>query len=137
MSSILHLLLLTGAFASQQPDKSAKWYSIDETTQFQPALRRLAKEAESLDQDTLFADALDTYYDAYQTAWRYMGFHIECSPFEEYYENQRRDLQEDEYIEGDQRCRRLLLWAAVSFFEWFDTVSCIYEKLIFNAPFSR
>lgn len=117
------------ATAAQGPDRNGLWYAVDETTQFQPALRSLQDEMASdsdsdsggvpLQQDVLFADTLDTYYDAYQTAWRYMGFYVECSPFEEYYENQRRrrnrDLNENDQdnVDGEQRCRRLLLWAAV------------------------
>jgi hypothetical protein len=93
------------------PDKP--WYKIDETTEFQPALRRLE---ESLAQESIYADSIDTYYDAYQTAWRYLGFYVECTPFEENYQGNDEDDEEVRTENGQQRCRRNLLWAAVRYF---------------------
>lgn len=137
-AAALALVLSAAVKAEITPQRNGPWFKLDDGSEFQPALRRgLSKDSDNLYQESMFADTLDTYYDAYQTAWRYLGFYIECGSFQEnywknkdeYYENQEnengnedadnggRRLEEEEVDynarDGMQRCRRNLIWAAV------------------------
>eukprot|EP00980_Cylindrotheca_fusiformis_P030234 scaffold24580_cov113-Cylindrotheca_fusiformis.AAC.2 len=60
-----------------------------------------------------FVDSQTTEYDAYQTAWRYLGHIVKCGyPSDRYdEENQSHSNSGDQY-EGNHYCQRFLLWAA-------------------------
>lgn len=115
------------------PSADGLWYDLDETTQFQPAPLLRHRDLQQSDgsssyaQSSLFQDSLDTYYDPYQTAWRYLGFYVDCSPFDTTYDSQDyrqrvRHLEQNNNnnnnnggvnYQQQHRCRRYLLWAAV------------------------
>lgn len=54
----------------------------------------------------LFVDGAETYYDGYAQAWRYIGFYVDCNAAAN--NNNRRKLGDD----NDGGCVRYLLWAA-------------------------
>ena len=68
---------------------------------------------------TLFqADGLNTKYNTYATAWRYLGFYVDCSTSSNGNNNNKRDRERDLGGGGNDKnnnygCARYLLWAAV------------------------
>jgi hypothetical protein len=78
--------------------------------------------------ENIFIDGIETYYDEYSQAWRYLGFYIDCDAVVEDGDgedrkNRGRGLSGDD--EDRSGCMRYLLWAAVSnniFIIWRQTV---------------
>ena len=86
----------------------------------QSFMRHLAAGDTQGGYQTMFGgDAMNRYHDIYATAWRYIGFYIDCSNLysNNNNNNHERDLGEDNQEERDlgenQGCNRYLLWAAV------------------------
>lgn len=64
-----------------------------------------------------FVESKDTEYNAYQTAWRYLGHIVKCGyPSDRYdaSENSKSHDSREGYTMGNNYCQRFLLWAAVS-----------------------
>lgn len=88
-----------------------------------------------------FADGLETQYNDYAQAWRYLGIYVDCDAQEEQrrrrledgeeeegddaaaegddaagddQEEEQQDAEEEEEAEEDKYCYRYLLWGAVS-----------------------
>jgi hypothetical protein len=68
---------------------------------------------------TEFLDATSTYYDAYATAWRLLGFYIDCNANGQGDGHRRRRTKNRGLNEGNDEedgegegCQRFLLWAA-------------------------
>jgi len=85
----------------------------------QSFMRHLAAGDTQGGYQTMFGgDAMNRYHDIYATAWRYIGFYIDCSNLysNNNNNNHERDLGEDNQEERDlgenQGCNRYLLWAA-------------------------
>jgi len=99
------------------PSSGKEWYTLENGVEFQPSdetdleldhARKLWSKSKRQD-DPLFLDGSETYYDAYAQAWRLLGFYIDC-----------RHCQNGKsgaacVQSGEQTtCQRFLLWAAVS-----------------------
>ena len=65
-----------------------------------------------------YADTLNTTYDGYQQAWRYLRHMIKCGyPTARYYEQDSHSHSGDNnQYRGNNWCQRYLIWAAVSVF---------------------
>lgn len=126
-----------GATTAQErpPSTGQDWISLDKGIEFQPSSftagdgtllrqaqkRFLAEQSSSYQQNNvMYVDSTETYYDGYAQAWRYIGFYTDCDPNQYYYDSDRRrrrnrhdrDLNSGD---GDENpCVRYLLWAAVS-----------------------
>jgi hypothetical protein len=61
-----------------------------------------------------FVDSQNTYYDAYQTSWRYLGHMIKCGYPSDRYENGGSGSQDNQNYAGNNYCQRYIMWAAVS-----------------------
>jgi hypothetical protein len=105
--------------------------------------RRLAKNQVSTvgPQPSWLLDSADTHYTAYQQAWRYLGFYIDCNVQEDH--KRRRKLEDveaddDQWQQGsdgeeESGCQRYLLWAAyidldyqgggIGEYQFFDTTT--------------
>ncbi|CAJ1970274.1 unnamed protein product [Cylindrotheca closterium] len=63
-----------------------------------------------------FVESKDTEYNAYQTAWRYLGHIVKCGyPSDRYDEDNNDSKSHDSregYTMGNNYCQRFLLWAA-------------------------
>jgi hypothetical protein len=119
-----------------------EWMSLTESVDFMPSnnehssfLRNAQKRLLNYYRDE-FVDGLETQYDDYAQAWRYLGLYVDCSV---YADNKRRFLEEaeaqddnvadeaaaddvaeeaaeeEEVVDDGKTCKRYLLWAAVSF----------------------
>ena len=64
-----------------------------------------------------YADTMNSTYDGYQQAWRYLGHMIKCGyPTARYYEQHSHSGSGDNNgYRGNNWCQRYLIWAAVSF----------------------
>jgi hypothetical protein len=110
-----------------------EWMSLTKSVDFMPAntenspfLRNAQKRLLNYYKDE-FVDGLETQYDDYAQAWRYLGIFVDCSV---YADNNRRKLDEAaaegddvadeadaaaaEVVDDGITCKRYLLWAAVS-----------------------
>lgn len=97
------------------PDTGAQWTTLANGVEYQPAanlsplaemhLRQLTATYPTGNFEKMFVDGAETYYDEYAQAWRALGFFIDCGYQQT---DARRDLQE-----GEEGCRRYMLWAAV------------------------
>lgn len=63
-----------------------------------------------------YADTMNSTYDGYQQAWRYLGHMIKCGyPTARYYEqNSHSHSGDNNQYRGNNWCQRYLIWAAVS-----------------------
>ena len=118
-----------------------EWMSLSKSVDFMPAsnnensslLRKAQNRLLNYYKDE-FVDGLETQYDEYAQAWRYLGLYVDCNV---YADNKRRVLEEveeeDEEVEEEEQaeeevveeeevvddgkvCKRYLLWAAVRLF---------------------
>jgi hypothetical protein len=138
MAPLQSLLLVTVASlvsarsnSMTPPSTGQDWISMAQGIEFQPAaaeegstehqqralrhaqMRFLADESQQQQpqQQLSYVDSMETYYDAYAQAWRYVGFYTDCGPVQDDHRRRRnRKLNEDE----EDPCVRYLLWAAVS-----------------------
>ena len=130
-----------------------EWMSITKSVDYMPAsdnenssfLRKAQNRLLNYYKDE-FVDGLETQYDDYAQAWRYLGLFVDCNV---YADNKRRALDEveaedeemaeeeeaeeeaaeEEVVDDGKVCKRYLLWAAVSsLIDSFLTVSTIYSN---------
>ena len=104
-------------------------YPIHMAQDEQSIMRHLAAGDTEGGYQTMFdGDGMNVYHNIYATAWRYIGFYIDCSNLyssnNNNNNNHERDLGEEYQDERDlgggndnqnQGCGRYLLWAAVRF----------------------
>ena len=115
-----------------------EWMSLTKSVDFMPAstnensslLRKAQNRLLNYYKDE-FVDGLETQYNEYAQAWRYLGLFVDCNV---YANNKRRVLEEvdaededvadeeqaeeevveEEVVDDGKVCKRYLLWAAVS-----------------------
>jgi hypothetical protein len=103
--------------AEDIPSSGKDWYTLENGVEFQPSddadlrlehARKLWGSSKKQD-DPIFLDGSETYYDANAQAWRLLGFYIDCNHCDD-------GLNEAACIQAGQQttCQRYLLWAAVS-----------------------
>jgi hypothetical protein len=117
-SAIVSAAQLNGYLTADSIPSSGKdWYTLENGVEFQPSdnadlrvehARRLWGNSKRQD-DPIFLDGSETYYDAYAQAWRLLGFYIDCNQC-------GNGNSETECIQAGEQtyCQRFLLWAAVS-----------------------
>ena len=118
-----------------------EWMSLSKSIDYMPAstthenvsfLRKAQNRLLNYYKDE-FVDGLETQYDEYAQAWRYLGLYMDCNV----YANNQRQLRvleeveaedeevaeeeqveeeaaEEEVVDDGKVCKRYLLWAAVS-----------------------
>lgn len=120
-----------------------EWMSVSQSVDYMPAstnnnenasfLRKAQNRLLNYYKDE-FIDGLETQYDEYAQAWRYLGLFVDCNV----YANNKRQLrvldeveaedeevaeeeqveeevaEEEEVVDDGKVCKRYLLWAAVS-----------------------
>ena len=129
-----------------------EWMSITKSVDYMPAsnsenssfLRKAQNRLLNYYKDE-FVDGLETQYDEYAQAWRYLGLFVDCNV---YANNQRRELEEveaeeedvaeeeqaeeevvqEEVVDDGKVCKRYLLWAAVSLIASFSSMSSLYSN---------
>lgn len=91
-----------------------EWMSLSKSvdfmaapTQDSPLLRSAQQRLLNFYKDD-FADGLETQYNEYAQAWRYLGLYMDCG-----YVAQNRRLEQEAQDDGSI-CKRYLLWGAVS-----------------------
>ena len=130
-ASVTALLLLAGLHSSSADilpksmdeislPSGEEWMSLSKSVDFMPAptqdspmLRNAQKRLLNYYKDD-FADGLETQYNEYAQAWRYLGLYMDCDYVAQ---NQRRRLDQeaqDEAQDDGTICKRYLLWGAVS-----------------------
>jgi hypothetical protein len=62
-------------------------------------------------------DGLETYYNEYAQAWRFLGLYVDCQNAEAAAEHRRLQGGDNEQHknQNEEKCGRYFLWAAVSF----------------------
>jgi hypothetical protein len=107
----------------QEQLHNGDWISLSEQVEFLPLMGSNGRpEAQTSRRDNQFfssssstanLDSLETFYDPYSQAWRYLGFYIDCNT-----NNNNNDRDHHRALGGEDnnqaKCRRYLLWAAVS-----------------------
>lgn len=98
---------------------TTQWMSLSKSVEFMPAEASSPQDAPHLRsaQHRLlnyykddFVDGLETQYNEYAQAWRYMGLYIDC---EYQAQNQQRERDLEEQNNNGNVCKRYLLWGAV------------------------
>ena len=118
VSTIVNAAHLKGYLTAEDiPSSSKDWYTLENGVEFQPSddtdvrlehARKLWGTSKKQD-DPIFLDGSETYYDANAQAWRLLGFYIDCNHCQD-------GSNEAACIQAGQQttCQRFLLWAAVS-----------------------
>jgi hypothetical protein len=119
-----------------------EWMSLTKSVDFMPAsnnensafLRKAQNRLLNYYKDE-FVDGLETQYDEYAQAWRYLGLFVDCNVYadnkrrvleeveaedeevaeEEQAEEEVAEEEEEEVVDDGKICKRYLLWAAVRF----------------------
>ncbi len=116
-----------------------EWMSLTKSVDFMPAsnnensslLRKAQNRLLNYYKDE-FVDGLETQYDEYAQAWRYLGLYVDCNVYadnrrvleeveeedEEVAEEEQaeEEVEQEEVVDDGKVCKRYLLWAAVSLF---------------------
>jgi hypothetical protein len=117
VTSALFVLLvgLQWATAIDMPS-GTHWMSLSKSVEFMPTDTQDAPQLRAAQHRLLnyfkddFADGLETQYNEYAQAWRYMGLYIDCDA--DVQNAQRRQLEQQQ--DNENACKRYLLWGAVS-----------------------
>ena len=128
-----------------------EWMSLSKSVDYMPAsmndenasfLRKAQNRLLNYYKDE-FVDGLETQYDEYAQAWRYLGLYVDCNVYadnkrqlrileeveaedEEVAEEEEAEeevAEEEEVVDDGKVCKRYLLWAAVSFACWIPFCS--------------